>query len=196
MSLSSSAVDQCRYRLGTPARLIAVRPALVFPVDAIRVGSTLTAAAPASKNSQLSNLTNVIVDAPVIDMDVGARSHELFRKWPTRQMATAARFAPQWSAASRGRLGSRCRCCSGNPLRLGLLSYPVGDLPAPGAYGFRTGCQYLRPYQGVSGRIAQLLDFVGSIRPWLTPQDRAAPHSRTHAGLQAEAAARLSMPSR
>jgi hypothetical protein len=88
---------------GTPARLIAVRPALVFPVDAIRVGSTLTAAAPASnrENSQLSNVTNVIVDAPVIEMDLGARSHELLRKWPTRQMATAARSAPRWSAAVR-----------------------------------------------------------------------------------------------
>ena len=193
MSLSSSAVDQCRYRLGTPARLIAVRPALVFPVDAIRVGSTLTAAAPASKNSQLSNLTNVIVDAPVIDMDVGARSHELPKVADAPDgdgCAIRAAAVRAW----RGRLGSRCRCCSGHPPEPRAAVVPgrgAGRLQARTASGPAANVSdRIRAYSAAlrfrwkHSTVADLLK-IGKHR-----------HSRTHAGLQAQAAARLSMPSR
>src|SRR5215204_919907 len=49
-------------------------------------------------------------------------------------------------------------------LSLGLLSFPVGDLA--GSRRVRLPDR-LPMSQTVSGRIAQLLDFVGSIRPWL-----------------------------
>jgi hypothetical protein len=152
-------------------------------------------AAPASKNSQLSNMTNVIVDMHLSSIWMWARNH--------MSCSESGRRA-RWRRLRDPRRGGQQPRTVGSGLAVGVARVTHLSLGAAVVPGRRPGRLQARTASGPAANVSdRIRAYSADLRfRWkhssLADLLKIGQHrqSRTHAGLQAQAAARMSMPSR